>query len=1520
MSELYSVRVAARPDDQTLDLDIKVVHPDAMHIPESPGFALMLLQDRASSDTALGREVDLDTVMNSEWASANAMAFIESVELLSSKNEPPPEAFDDYDHRYWNNPKKWLQGCLRIRATHPAWVRHVPNSWESAAFDPSRHYQPCAPVSPDAVHEIVLEADYQRSQGFIPAPRMVVGSEVGVDCPELIWLPRYGAQVYQPHERITGIDITLAQLREWMGRPLLWQAHDEQDVRAGVVTRVEDGLATLVSIGSGGSSIRWLTPESFTWVGLAAFRSGQPRLPPPLELEPLLEQARSAMVVERVEGRELTISIHVLARDPHMLPELSASKLLQLIALPARSRWDSFDDATSKLGRQVQHELDQRELSWDTELYPIAAHGFIESFEVEAPERPRELDLDAVSREQAIEFINERRWPSWSVRVVVSDPAWLEHLQPGATWPVDQQHIDPPEHWDAAPITWDPALVEAAEHDDDDEQHAAPSTSSSRRRFELPGPVCKSEPVNPDDPRSVLREHGKWQDIAHPEARDNFESACKLGNLEVVRAYAALGIDLESHTDISGETPLIRAAEGDQAEVIRVLAQAGADLQGKDGGGDTAIMTAVNWNTPAALRALLEVGADPNVPDNYDNYPLVKALSEDHDELVEILLDGGASPNAGAATQASALQWCVRERDVDRLRELLARNHADVNSATASGNTLLHLAVINEDADASAVLIEAGAELDRRNCWGWSARDIAEAIGATSIAKLLDQAGAQLSMAAAVALFTAIAAGDHQRVSEALDQGLDVDVRDHHGHTGLMLAIKDDQIELAELLHSRNADLNARDANEDNALRYASSTRARRWLLERGVEAAYRTSKGVLRQPGVEGVLDEDDHELLAVLLDARTNFSDLSDLSVCHLSLIWGNYGSRLEQRAETLRILGRAGADLDAPAPGDRSTLLMGYINRGFEAPALVLIEIGVNLELTDRLHTTALIKSCGEYFNHDVQARITRALLAANADYTKLDWLGRSAWEAADGCKSDGCKHALEQVFTQTLDDALAECGRPRDTEPEDCDAAVFEALARRSNQETLLHWIRKREHAIVRGLLQAGFNPNPPQRNENGLRPGNLPLCVAIAAGDEAMVEILLAGGADPNLAQSYGNTALSYAVSENGGNSNMVRMLLAAGANPQPIDDHGHTPMGSAAMHGNLELLELLHEAGASVQPVASGPSPLHAAVRAQQFEAAQWLLAHGANIDARDDHRTTALHIAIERDHIEIALALIAAGADVNVQTTDEHRTTPLISASKKGNVELIEALLAAGADPHCKDADGQSAIDYAGYREQLRALFPEASSPWCNPAPRFERIERELPPLLQAIHRNDREAFAAALSLAQQSGDIELTNYRGDTALMLATAYGNRHMIDALLAAGAKVLASNAKGDSAWSYAFSSGQEQLRLLFEQHGVSNSMDGLNQMAAQALRRNAVLDAIQAGDIARVAKHIDELDFDIDLLGNTRPLRIAIDRGDATLIQLLLAKGADASLSASPGASQTLRELAEAAGFAELFEG
>jgi hypothetical protein len=97
-----------------------------------------------------------------------------------------------------------------------------------------------------------------------------------------------------------------------------------------------------------------------------------------------------------------------------------------------------------------------------------------------------------------------------------------------------------------------------------------------------------------------------------------------------------------------------------------------------------------------------------------------------------------------------------------------------------------------------------------------------------------------------------------------------------------------------------------------------------------------------------------------------------------------------------------------------------------------------------------------------------------------------------------------------------------------------------------------------------------------------------------------------------------------------------------------------------------------------------------------EIDAVKLFLAAGVPIDAVD-RDTTALVSAIRSGHIELALFLVEAGADVNI--ADSNNATPLIHAA--GNcqaTELVRALLAAGADPTPATRGDTTALQMAGY------------------------------------------------------------------------------------------------------------------------------------------------------------------------------------------------------------------------------
>jgi ankyrin repeat protein len=78
---------------------------------------------------------------------------------------------------------------------------------------------------------------------------------------------------------------------------------------------------------------------------------------------------------------------------------------------------------------------------------------------------------------------------------------------------------------------------------------------------------------------------------------------------------------------------------------------------------------------------------------------------------------------------------------------------------------------------------------------------------------------------------------------------------------------------------------------------------------------------------------------------------------------------------------------------------------------------------------------------------------------------------------------------------------------------------------------------------------------------------------------AIVKTLLDLGADPNVQDMGGNTALMWAV--RWGNPEAIRLLAAAGADPAVRNRAGETALDQADARGYTEMVKLLRELGAA---------------------------------------------------------------------------------------------------------------------------------------------------------------------------------------------------------------------------------------------------------------------------------------------------------------------------------------------------
>ncbi len=109
---------------------------------------------------------------------------------------------------------------------------------------------------------------------------------------------------------------------------------------------------------------------------------------------------------------------------------------------------------------------------------------------------------------------------------------------------------------------------------------------------------------------------------------------------------------------------------------------------------------------------------------------------------------------------------------------------------------------------------------------------------------------------------------------------------------------------------------------------------------------------------------------------------------------------------------------------------------------------------------------------------------------------------------------------------------------------------------------------------RKLLQSGVDPNT--RTEDLDAPA---LWIALSGGDDNAVRLLAKFGADVELLDGAGRSALSRAASASD-NSGELRMLLGVGATLDAHDQSGWTALHHASVHGYRANVEYLLEAGA----------------------------------------------------------------------------------------------------------------------------------------------------------------------------------------------------------------------------------------------------------------------------------------------------------------------------------------------------
>lgn len=181
--------------------------------------------------------------------------------------------------------------------------------------------------------------------------------------------------------------------------------------------------------------------------------------------------------------------------------------------------------------------------------------------------------------------------------------------------------------------------------------------------------------------------------------------------------------------------------------------------------------------------------------------------------------------------------------------------------------------------------------------------------------------------------------------------------------------------------------------------------------------------------------------------------------------------------------------------------------------------------------------------------------------------------------------------------------------------------------------------------------------------------------AVNEGDATTVAALLSLGMEPDTADSNGNTALMIA--SRLGHKEVVEVLIGR-AHVTRISAHGDTALNFASLAGHLEIVKLLVEHGAQVSP-STGWTPLHYAAFENRSGVVKYLLTKDAKKDALAPNGYTSLMLAARGGHLDSAIVLLYADADVGIKGP-AGETALSIARARNNNEEMVKLLKRAGA------------------------------------------------------------------------------------------------------------------------------------------------------------------------------------------------------------------------------------------------
>ena len=532
------------------------------------------------------------------------------------------------------------------------------------------------------------------------------------------------------------------------------------------------------------------------------------------------------------------------------------------------------------------------------------------------------------------------------------------------------------------------------------------------------------------------REVFEWEDIG---------LAAFFGHDAIVHNFILNGTDVNKPCSRRLDKPLSCAVAQGHETTVKLLLMNGAEVN-KLGGytSNPSLVEAVRRRYEGVVKVLIEYGADVDLKTRVvDRGPLFYAVGIENQTIAELLLDGGAQVDPRDTFGQTPLLYAARNGDTKAVKLLLDYGAA-VNAKDSDKRTPLMLSDLRE---ITLMLLEKGAEVDRKDINGMTALHMATDAGCLAIVKLLLAYGAKvddqdkygqtaLSRAAATPFGAAddvvasilillvangadinsediygytplshsIKVGNKSRARLILEQGGAGGINNPItlGITPLMMAVSRADEDLVRLLLDNGADVNTSNGNGDVALTCISPPiYILQLLLESGADVNAQNNTGhtalmrysdynltyadILESVALGGTVDYSNAEdTIKMLLDHGANINLQDTVGRSALFIAcWHPHPG-------IIKLLLQYGADPNSVNEDGQTPLILVAGGAYICVPNMrVLLEHGANINMQDERGDSALMKACIARNNEAV-----KLLLESKADIDLVNKRGFTA----------------------------------------------------------------------------------------------------------------------------------------------------------------------------------------------------------------------------------------------------------------------------------------------------------------------------------------------------------------------------------------------------------------------------------------------------------------------------------------------------------------------------------------------